>query len=691
MTTSGPRRARPRTCLPYLPLLTCAALLAPAATTASYASRGAAAASKQPPALMHAGRAVNADDRALVADARALRRCLGAHPGRCARARGVLQRAGARLAASERRLANLARGGATASAGSWQAQLQAPRISVSGETLSWQRVAGMNTYVFVRKVPGQPDQYSVISGTSITPPPVPGATVRYSVRTTARWSAWAAERAISYPRPAEAVHTPSTPGTPASPGTPGAPGTPGSPGTPAPEAPAKPEKPGAPEKPSTPNPQAAPTITVSGHTLSWNRVTSVNTYVFVRKVPGLSDAYSEVTGTTATPAAAPGKTVRYSVRTAVEHSAWAAEVSIAYPAETPPPPPPEEKSPPVEEKPPPVEEKTPPGEEAPPKTEELPSPGEGPFEMGAVVGSNAMYELPWLKQLGAHTARMEFGINTSVASLEPVVAAYAAAGIRPLLVAGFNARIPSVAEAQNLAKWASAFGPGGTFWKGKSYAASTAITTIEFGNETNNPWQYLGTTPSNWQNEPAFLARAEEYARLLKAAQIAISQAGANVGLLGIADQYSGYTTWVNAMFKAVPDLGQRVAGWTVHPYGPNWKTPIDTLIADTAAHGAPNTVPIYATEWGVSTDNGRCLDDNFGWNKCMSYQEAANVASSTIGAMRARYGSRLRSVYIFQARDQQPTGASTNREYYFGALQSNQASKGAYTTEVESLLAENP
>jgi hypothetical protein len=302
-----------------------------------------------------------------------------------------------------------------------------------------------------------------------------------------------------------------------------------------------------------------------------------------------------------------------------------------------------------------------------------------------------MYELPWIKQLGAHTARIEIGINSSVAQLEPIVAAYAAAGIKPLLLAGFNARIPSTAEAQNLANWATAFGPGGSFWKGKSYAPSTAVTSIEFGNETNNPWQYLGTVPNNWQNEPAFLERAEEYARRLKDAQIAISQTGSSVGLLAVGDEYSGYTTWVNAMFKAVPDLGQRVAGWTVHPYGPNWKTPIDTMIAATQAHGAPSTIPIYATEWGLSSDNGRCLSDNFGWNKCMTYSEAASVLGSTITAMRARYGSRLRSLYLFQARDQQPTGASTNREYYFGALQSNQAPKGAYTTEVQSLLAENP
>ena len=316
--------------------------------------------------------------------------------------------------------------------------------------------------------------------------------------------------------------------------------------------------------------------------------------------------------------------------------------------------------------------------------------GAGTFEMGAVVGSAQLFELPWLQALGAHTARMEFPINTPVSVLEPVVEGYAKAGIRPLLLAGFNARIPSEAEAQNLANWALAFGPGGTFWQGKGLSPATAVTNIEFGNETNNPYQY-GETSETWSEDPSFIQRAEAYARRLRSAQIAIAQSGAPVGLLGIADQYGGHKTWVEAMFRAVPDLGQRVSGWTVHPYGREWRNPIDNLISGTQAHGAPSTVPIYVTEWGLSTDNGRCLSNNFGWNPCMTYEEAASTLASTVSAMRAQYGSRLRAFYLFQARDQQPSGASTDRESYFGALQSNRAAKGAYTAEVQSLLASNP
>jgi hypothetical protein len=144
-------------------------------------------------------------------------------------------------------------------------------------------------------------------------------------------------------------------------------------------------------------------------------------------------------------------------------------------------------------------------------------------------------------------------------------------------------------------------------------------------------------------------------------------------------------------MFKAVPNLGQLVAGWTIHPYGPEWKIAMDNLISDTAAHGASNPIPIYVNEWGLSTDDGRCLGNNMNWNPCMTYQEAATTLASTVNSMRSRYGSRLRAVYLFQARDQKPTGTSTDREGYFGAMQSNQAPKGAYTIEVQSLFAAHP
>ena len=152
---------------------------------------------------------------------------------------------------------------------------------------------GINSYVFVRKVPGQADQYSVLTGTSTTPPPVPGLTVKYSVRTAVNGSAWAAEQSITYPKPTETKPT-------------------------------EPTEPTEPTKPTeTVDPQAAPTLTVSGQTISWAEVGDVTTYVLAIKVPGQETKYTEVSGTSVTPTPVPGVTVHYGLRTAVNGSVWA--------------------------------------------------------------------------------------------------------------------------------------------------------------------------------------------------------------------------------------------------------------------------------------------------------------------------------------------------------------------------------
>lgn len=317
----------------------------------------------------------------------------------------------------------------------------------------------------------------------------------------------------------------------------------------------------------------------------------------------------------------------------------------------------------------------------------------GAFEAGIVAGSALTYELPFVQKLGAHTARVEFEIDTPTAQMAPTIEAYALSGIKPLLLASFHGTLPTTAEAQNLAGWAAAFGPGGTLWRGKSFPAGTAVTDIEFGNETSYAYQYSDTSKaSNWYALSSYASRAQTYALRFKDAQVAIQSANPKVGLLAQADDGdSGSSAWVDNMFAAVPDLAGRVAGWTVHPYGPEWQTKIDKLVSSTAADGAPGTIPIYVTEWGLASDNGRCLSDNYGWNTCMTYGEASTTLSSTVSAMKARYGSRLAAFYLYQAHDQAASGTSTDRESYFGALQSNEAPKGAYTTTVQSLLTANP
>lgn len=310
----------------------------------------------------------------------------------------------------------------------------------------------------------------------------------------------------------------------------------------------------------------------------------------------------------------------------------------------------------------------------------------GSFEMGVVVGSAITWEMPFVHKLGAHTAREEFEIGTPTSQMSSTIEASAKVGVKPLLLASFYGSLPTPAQAQSLGAWAAQFGPGGSFWRGKNLPASSAVTSIEFGNETSYEYQYSNDTAAD------YASRAQTYALRFKEAEEAIHAANPNVGLLAQGDPGNAPgTSWMDNMFKAVPNLGSLVAGWTVHPYGPGWQAIMDKVLSSAKADGAPSTIPLDVTEWGLSSDNGRCLDDNYGFNECMTYSEAATTLTSNLTAMRARYGSRLASFYLFQARDQDETGASSSREGYFGALQSNEAPKGEYTSTVQSLLSLNP
>jgi hypothetical protein len=357
-----------------------------------------------------------------------------------------------------------------------------------------------------------------------------------------------------------------------------------------------------------------------------------------------------VNGTSVTPPAVPGQTVSYGVRTNVSGSTWANEVSITYPAST---------------------------------TSTSSTPIDGPFQMGVVAGSALWYELSFLRSLGAHTARLAYGIGTPASNMASVVDAYAKAGIRPVLLATFYGRTPTTAEAQNLGGWAAMYGPGGTFWQGKTYPAGTAVTRIELGNETSYTYQFSDNSSGT------YAARAQTYAQRAREASAAIRAANPNVGLLAIGDNAQQGTSWMQNLFKAVPNLDDLIAGWTIHPYGPNWAARIDSTINSAATAGS-RALPIWITEWGLSSDNGRCLSDNYGYDKCMTYLEAATTLHTALAGMLSRYASRLGAFFLYQAHDQYASGTQTGREAYFGALQSNGTTKGAYTTEVKGNLAVN-
>jgi hypothetical protein len=283
--------------------------------------------------------------------------------------------------------------------------------------------------------------------------------------------------------------------------------------------------------------------------------------------------------------------------------------------------------------------------------------------------------------LGAKVVRVSFPIATPASALEPTIAGYAALGVRVLPLAEFDGRIPSSAEARGLAAWAQAYGPGGSFWAGRS-DGWLAVESIEFGNETSYSYQYPDNSPSG------YAARAQSYALAFAEAANAIRAANPAAGLLAQGDSGNAGTIWMENMFKAVPNLGSLVAGWTMHPYGLLWHPRLEALLQETAAEGAPSSIPIDITEWGVSSDNGRCLSENYGYNPCMTYQEAGETLRTVTAGMRKLLGERLGLFLFYQVRDRQPSGASSEREGYFGVLQHELQGKGLYTTAAQEVLA---
>ena len=170
-----------------------------------------------------------------------------------------------------------------------------------------------------------------------------------------------------------------------------------------------------------------------------------------------------------------------------------------------------------------------------------------------------------------------------------------------------------------------------------------------------------------------------------------MSLQGTGVGLLVQAeDGGSEKSVWVDQMFSAVPDLGDRVAGWTVHPYGPNGVSRIDRMLALLAAKRASNSIPFFITEWGLASDNGRTLSNNYGYPTNLTYAQAATVLRDVIAEWKSRYAGRFAQLILYQHADQKASGLHTNREYYFGVLKSDGTAKGEYTTEVRVQIGQS-
>jgi hypothetical protein len=284
-----------------------------------------------------------------------------------------------------------------------------------------------------------------------------------------------------------------------------------------------------------------------------------------------------------------------------------------------------------------------------------------------------------LRALGASLARVEWTIGAPTTSMGAIIGAYASAGVKVQPLAAFVGRLPSQGEAMNLRAWALRFGPKGTFWKRPENRSRYAITRIEFGNETSYGYQY-----GDSYSDQSYADRAAEYARRAKDAAIALR--GTGVGLLIQGEDGGSIAShWVDRMFEAVPDLGAYAAGWTVHPYGPDGNLKIDRMLSHLQYHGVSrSTAKIYITEWGLASDDGKSLDDNYGYPVNMTFADAARTLADVVATWRGRYGSNLAQIIIYQDYESRSAGQpSANREHFFGIFRPGRVEKGDYTAEV--------
>ncbi len=544
--------------------------------------------------------------RELVAKQRALHRCLRAHPHGCSAQRDAVHRSEAQLARAEKELNNL-----TSAASRGVSILAAPHIAVSGDTLSWKAVPGVPDYVFVRKVPGQSDQYSTTTATATVPPAAPGATVRYSVRTDVAGSAWAKEVSISYPAapaPSESTSEPVQS-----------------------EPTSEPPQSEPTSEPTSEPPQSEPTSEPAGSQPSGGSgATGGGTTTGTgSEQSGPSEPSSEPPPSSGSGAGSTGETTGGAGNSGG-------------------------------------------GSEAPPSGsagggfgeqfvkgidtniqgwgEALPTIVE---EMNTLGVNWAREDLEWSK---VEPQRGVFDWST----FDKMVKAVEARGVSVLPIVGYAPSWASPTDATDYAAFVKAaierYGPG----------TAANLRWWELWNEPYAPYAWSGHTPEPGAYARDVVAAAAAAKAVAPTVKLLVAADYQDSPQTGGSSPWE--TTWIDDMFAAEPTLGQWIDGVSVHPYGDDPALPlakpngwldangewafqrIDNVRAKFLAHGV--SVPFWITEAGWST-----------WE--VSEVQQAHDYADLIAQVKARPWVRALFPYCLREFEQNPT----NNQSGFGLL----------------------
>ena len=233
-------------------------------------------------------------------------------------------------------------------------------------------------------------------------------------------------------------------------------------------------------------------------------------------------------------------------------------------------------------------------------------------------------------------------------------------------------------------------GPNGTLWAQTGLSNSLAVTRIEFGNEVlkrrSVPRRWL-TTAAGIRLRP-YRQIAVGYGAAYVSAVQAVAAADPSVRVLAVADSPGNVPQWLQGHVLPAPRTSAAMSrGGCCIPTVISGRPRSTPRWPPRPAWGASNSIPVFITEFGVATDNGNCLNNNYGYNTCMTYGQAAAAVATQIAGMEADLGSRLQELDVYSTSDLSQPGATSDSESYFGALQVLGATKGAYTSEVEDFL----
>ncbi len=505
----------------------------------------------------------------------------------------------------------------------------APSLKVSGTTLSWSALSGVSSYTLAtikNPTTTRNTTYQTVTGTSFSPPSVPGQAVNYGLAANVSGAPWSAQVTINWPVP-------------------------------------------LPPKPA---------LTVSGTTLTWGALSGVSSYTLATiKNPTTTrdTTYQTVTGTSFSPPSVPGQAVNYGLSANVSGAPWASEVTINWPAST-----------------------ATSGTTATTTTttttttSTTPTPPP-PTSGGLIVGLNASVS-GWAdmsgrmgqvaSQAGPKWIRQEFDWS----QIEPsrgtfdwsrydqfmLVSAQNGAHVLPDLLdtpswdgPSWNA-IPSNPSdfATFVAAVVGRYGPHGTFWTAHPTLASYAVQTFEVWNE---PYYSNG---NNGNYDPG------AYARLVKAAAIAGRSADSGAKFLLAADNTSAlvnstWVWWIDAVYQAVPDLNSYFDGVAVHPYGDDltnvsFPTPgvayngynqvrrVESIRQQFVGHGASDK-PLWLTEIGWPT----CTS---GSTRCTTASGQASDLTTVFNYARGSWASYVRAVFVYCFQDNNSNSADPENDY---------------------------